>query len=269
MIRVPTLSVRPPPAPFAYNRQDARQAFMSLLSEASKNENGSLYKVKKSDKPLVLVETWSGHTLEFHNQQEPILVIGSIIAYDTILLENIKGDIIVDGSIVSFQDISVKIDRGKLAVRGICMAADNTMTIEASNSPLQLQCMLGARKLNIKLKHAPLVLNQVTLIETLRIRATETSVEVHIVDIKNSSANIDIETSYASVTVYLSRQFYGKFNIESKGGIVSIINNSRAGILDYKLRKPSHIEGYFKHRTSYDHSIVIKTSLGPVTLHIV
>lgn len=149
------------------------------------------------------------------------------------------------------------------------MAAKNTMTIEASHSPLQLQCLIEAKILYVKMKYAPLVLNQVSLIQTLSIRATKASVEVYIVDIKNSSAKIDIETSHAFVTVYLSHQFSGKFNIESKKGIVSIINRSQIGIIDYKHTEQSHIEGSFKHVKNSKHSIRIKTSHAPATIHII
>ncbi|KAI8080990.1 hypothetical protein BDF21DRAFT_493297 [Thamnidium elegans] len=266
---IPTVTIRTPPTPFTYNKQDARQTITSLLSESHKNKSGSRFLIKQCKQPLVLYETWSGHTCQLHNRQETILVHGSVIAYDTIRLENKKGNIIVDGSIVSSKDISVKIIQGTLVVHGICMAAKNIMTVEASHSPLQLQCLMEAKRLYVKMKHAPLVLNQVSVMQTLGIRATKASIEIYIVDIKNNSAKIDIETSHAFVTVYLPRQFSGEFNIESKKGIVSIINRSQIGILDYKRTEQSHIEGSFKHGTHAKHSIRIKTSNAPATIHII
>lgn len=241
----------------------------ALIQEACKHQKGCQLEMKQSKLPLVLYQSWAGRSCQLTNRREGLIVHGSLIAHDSIRLQNSKGNILIEGSLVAGKNIDIKVSRGQLITQGICLLAKDTLSIDASQNPLQLQSMLEAKRIYLKLKKAPLILSQVTLISYLEIRATKSSVEIYIVDFKNCSGKIKIIASRAPVRVYLSRQFSGHFLIEAKRNVGTFIDHTHTGEIKYKRADKNHLEGTFKHGKVAKHSIHIKTSCAPAFIHIV
>lgn len=224
--------------------------------------------INQSNRTLELNESWSGRKCHLSNKNGCIIVHGSLVSNGSIELETTKGDIIIDGHMVAAKDIKVKTNYGLFSVLGSSIIAD-TLTIETSYKQLQLNNQIIVKKLFITTKHAPIIMNRISLESHMSIKSIKGSVDVSIQDIKSSSAKIEIETTKAAVNVYLSSKFSGDFNIKSRNGLVSVvIGNDAFGTLSFENDKDNYKSGHFKSGKKSKNTIYIRTSNAPATVYI-
>lgn len=252
---------------YAVNSVRGMGVFLEETRKPLSKNKGKLY-IKQSNSPLELNESWSGRKCHLLNSNGNITVHGSLVSDGSIQLETTKGNITIDGHIVASKDIDVKSSYGIFSVHGSSIIANN-LTIENSHSPLQLNNLIEVKKLFIKNKNAPIVMNRISLVTQLSIKATKTSVDICIRDIKSSSAKMEIETTNAPVNVYLSSKFSGEFDIKSKKGRVTVVVCSGAfGTLSFDNNEDSFKSGRFKSGKKSKNLIYIRTCNAPATIYI-
>ncbi|KAI7889590.1 uncharacterized protein EV154DRAFT_274459 [Mucor mucedo] len=251
----------------AMNGPQKINMYLEEVRKPTSKDKGKL-SINQSSRMLELNESWSGRKCHLSNKNGCITVHGSLVSNGSIELETTKGDITIDGHMVAAKDIKVKTNHGFFSVLGSSVIADN-LTIEASYKPLQISSQITVKKLLINTKHAPIILNRISLASHMSIKAYKAPVDVSIQDITSSSAKIEIETTKAAVNVYLSSKFSGNFDIRSKNGLVTVImDNSAFGSLLFENTKDNHKSGCFKSGKKSKNTIYIRTCNAPATLYI-
>jgi hypothetical protein len=134
-----------------------------------------------------------------------------------------------------------------------------------------MDSFIQAKKTQLKTKNGPMMLTNVSVGSELLIKTSNALIELHIIEISDSSAKIDIESSNAPVNVYLPSTFSGYFSIKSNsaGSAQLVCKSIEQDMIDYDTDETSKKEGTCKNFGNKSKiEVNIKTCNAAATLYI-
>lgn len=177
---------------------------------------------------------------------------------------------VIDGQLLASNLIRVKSSNGVFTVRGDSIIS-NKLDVSLTNAPLQIQSFIQATHISLKTKNAPVNLSNVSLGKELAVKTSNAPIDIHILDISRDNASIHIETSNASVNVYVPSSFAGRFSVKSSstGSANVSAKSTEQSLLHFTTNESSKKEGSCKNvNNKSNFEITIKTSNAVANLYI-
>ncbi|KAG2237859.1 hypothetical protein INT48_002163 [Thamnidium elegans] len=241
----------------------------NTTSDCDSNADSQL-QIIKHNSALELNKSWSGSSCFLKTANGSLTVHGSLSASDDINLENTNGIVAIDGQLLASNLIRVKSSNGTFTVRGDSIIS-NKLDVSLTNAPLNIRSFIQATYINLKTKNAPVNLSNVSLGKELTVKTSNAPIDIHILDISNDTASIHIETSNASVNVFVPSSFAGYFSVKSNsnGSVNVSAKSTEQSLLHFDTNEKSKKEGVCKNvNNKSNFEITIKTSNAVANLYI-